>query len=122
MTKRTQNLSYKEAADIARKNGYLFKRARYEGKALFFRPGHKATAGGIQSYTSAPDLLKEVLQNMDADTPVEFSDYLCVADVSVNGKVTIGQNVIPSYKDIHAYDWELITDANLQSFINLTHE
>lgn len=122
MTKQTQNLSFKQAADIARKEGYLFTRPCYEGKALFYRPGHAATAGGIQKYTSAPDLLKEVLNNMDADTPVEFSDYLCIVDVSVNGKVTIGQNFLPSYKDVHAYDWKLITDANLSSFVKLTHD
>jgi hypothetical protein len=122
MTKQTQNLTYKQAADIARQKGYLFTRDSYNGKALFFRPGHHTTAGAIQNYTSAPDLLKEVLNNMDADTPVEFSDYLCIADVSVNGKVTIGQNFLPSYKDVHAYDWKLITDANLSSFIKLAHD
>lgn len=122
MTKRTQNLSYKEAADIARKNGYLFKRACYEGKALFFRPAHTANAGDIRKYTSVPDAVKEVIQNVDANTPVDFSDYLCVLDISVNGNITIGQGVQVSDKDRSASDWELITDASACDFINQTYD
>jgi hypothetical protein len=122
MSKQTQNFSYKQAADIARKQGYLFTRPCYEGKALFFRPAHTATAGDIQKYASVPDVVKGVLQNVPADTSVGFSDYLCVLDISVNGNITIGQGFQASEKDRSASDWMLITDAAVCDFINPAHD
>lgn len=122
MTKQNKNFSYKQAADIARQEGCLFARPCYNGKALFFRPAHTATAGDIRKYTSVPDAVKEVIQNVDAGTPVDFSDYLCVLDVSVNGNIIIGQGFQVSEKDRSASDWMLITDAGACDFINQTHD
>lgn len=122
MTKQTQNLSFKEAADIARKEGYLFKRPCHEGKALFFRPAHIVTTKDIQKYTSLPDVVKEVLQNLNSDISVEFSHYLCVLEVSTNGNINIGQGTNVSQKDTSASDWMLITTVSAFNFMKLTHD
>lgn len=114
---KTENLSFKEASELALANGYLFTRPQYKGKALFYRPGLTTTAGEVAKFISVPNLAKDVINTSGADAKVEFSHYLCALLVSQNGGYTIDQAVVLEGYDVYANDWRVITDANYSKYV-----
>ena len=117
MQNKTENLSFQEAAALARANGYLFTRPQYKGRALFYRPAHTTTAGEVAKYTSVPVLAKDVINELGADAKVEFSHYLCSLVVSEGGGAIVNQSVVLAEHDVKANDWQVITESNYSKYV-----